>query len=545
MPPPMAAFLELLTFGNVVLALVIVIVTRRLVAAYDALVVSPLRLLPSKLMPFLAPEMTLWYILRGKFFSYVWNLHSELGSIVRVGPDSVSIADPRVAYQLLRIDDISKNEQVYRRLRLIDGEPENLLQTVDRGVHKRARRMVSPAFSIKYLNNLEHFIYEVWETFEHKCKTDIAASVDGSVTVEAMGFFHNIAMDVIGTTAFGKSFGMVESGKHPLLSAINNLLIFAQIKMAIPILQKIPWKYLPIRASMELMSSVRSSMLQDRQNLNATGVKRTDILQMLLDHVDSLSGTRLTPVEVTNNANLFIIAGSETSSNVMAWFMYFALRDPKVHARLVEELDNTFPNGLTEPLSLSKLKTLTYLDAAIKETMRLRPVVTGVARKLDNTTVVTGIGVDGIQTNYTLPAGTKMSISFYAIQTSPKIWLRAGEFLPERWMSDSTDHPAEEEAWGIDGIEHEDSETDQASAMYGKPRLVNRDAYWPFSLGSRDCVGRNFALNEIRMVLGHLFRRFEIQPAYDPKGIIVGTSILTLRIDRKDGLPLRLIPRKA
>ncbi|KXS11256.1 cytochrome P450 [Gonapodya prolifera JEL478] len=535
----LALLLDSLTPWNVLAALLVLVITRRALSVHERLFVSPLRHIPCSSWSLAFPEITMLITLRGKNAFRSLRLHHELGSVVRVGAEVVSIVDPQIVHQLIRVEDIPKNDAIYKRLRLFDGEAENLLQATDRVYHKQARRMVSPAFSIKYLNNLEPFMCEIWQAFEKMAKREAARSEDGKARLDATQFFHNIAMDAIGTTAFGKSFGMVETGANQLLQAINNLLVFSQVKMIFPLLSRINWKYLPIRASMELVSHTRASMLHEREAMNQRGDKRQDILQMLLDHVDT-TGHRLSPAEVTNNANLFILAGSETSANTMTWLLYYVFKHPSVKEKLVAEIDAAFPSGLDHTVDLRTLKTLRYLDAVIKETMRIRNVVTGLARMLDQPTAVTATSPTGVKTQHMLPAGTKIIIPLYAVHNSKQIWLRADEFLPERWLSDSAAlESTEYEAWGIGGSDNVDNDF----AEYGKPRLVNKDAYWPFSTGSRDCIGRNFALNEIRTMIGHLFRRFDVEPAYDPAEVVEGAAVLTLRFDRKGGLPITLKPR--
>ncbi|KAJ3334182.1 hypothetical protein HDU93_008086, partial [Gonapodya sp. JEL0774] len=216
---------------------------------------------------------------------------------------------------------------------------------------------------------------------------------------------------------------------------------------------------------------------------------------------------------------------------------------PDTMSKLRKELDQEFPDGLQNPLELAKLKTLPYLDAVLKEAMRIRPVAAAIYREVPEDTSITTTDENGKEQTIGIPKGTVVNVAFYTMHNSPHLWLRPHEFLPERWLAESLDVNAQErdeEAWGVHSTSGPKGEGNESRAVWGRPKLTNKDAFFAFSEGSRDCIGKNFALNEMRKLLAYLIRRFDIEPDYDTSENIEGASLVTLTPDRKGGLPVKL-----
>ncbi|KXS11967.1 cytochrome P450 [Gonapodya prolifera JEL478] len=499
------------------------------------------------------------YTIKGSFFLYTYELHRKHGPIVRIGPNRISVADPQLARKILRTDDLPKDAMVYKSFRLSEGPSENLLTTLDRDFHRRTRGILSPAFSTKYLENLEPLMIKVWNTLQRRLDESAGAGAgdDGWTTEDVVKLVHNVALDVIGESAFGRSFDMVESGNNPLLTAINRLLVWSALGMTLPILHVIPVQFVPFFGSAQTVQSrIMGAIIRERRDASrgpdGTG-RRADILQFLLDKEKKGDGDgSALELDVTTNANLFLLAGSETSANAMAFFWYFALaKRPDYLSALRAELDRAFPEGTTKALDLATLKTVALLDAGIKETLRLAPVVPFVSRETTEDATWRYKDADaGGEKTLQVPKGTRLNVQVYALQRCSELWLRGDEFLPERWIEGHSGM-GNEEVWGVtgQGSAGHGGGTKEAqgslSAEWGRPRLVNRDLFLPFSSGSRDCIGRNFAMNEMRIVLGHLIRRYDIAPGWDTLVDVRVRQFVTMQVTRTGGLPIKVKARKA
>lgn len=144
-----------------------------------------------------------------------------------------------------------------------------------------------------------------------------------------------------------------------------------------------------------------------------------------------------------------------------------------------EELRGTCQGNNHLP-SLATLERLPYLDAVVKETLRLGNLVPGRLPRL-----VPPGGMNIAETH--IPGGTVVSSSTHLIHTCPSIFPDPAEFIPERWLPIGT-----------------------KESLAG----VKLDRYLlPFSTGSRDCIGNNLALAEIRSAIAGVVTFFDIRPA--------------------------------
>ncbi len=179
-----------------------------------------------------------------------------------------------------------------------------------------------------------------------------------------------------------------------------------------------------------------------------------DMLSMLVEARDE-DGNGLDDGALRDELVTLLLAGHETTATGLAWAFERLVRHPAAMARLRETLD---------------AGDHTYLDAVIKETLRVRPVVLEVARHLMAPVEVAG---------YRLPAGTTVMSSVALVQLSSRHWDEPTAFRPERFL--------------------------------GEPP----DAYtWiPFGGGVKRCLGASFALLEMRVVMRELLRRLDVAPA--------------------------------
>jgi cytochrome P450 len=191
-----------------------------------------------------------------------------------------------------------------------------------------------------------------------------------------------------------------------------------------------------------------------RRREDPSAPERDDVLSILLQARDD-DGAGMTDVELRDELMTLLVAGHETTATSIAWAFDLLLHNPDKLARLREELES---NGDE------------YLDAVIKETLRIRPVVPGVVRKLTEPLELRG---------YVLPKGTRVAPNIYLTHTNPDAFPDPYRFLPERFLG-------------------------------GGP-----DTYsWiPFGGGVRRCLGASFALYEMKVAIPAILRRVEIEPA--------------------------------
>jgi len=195
--------------------------------------------------------------------------------------------------------------------------------------------------------------------------------------------------------------------------------------------------------------------------------ERDDILSLLLSARDE-DGEGLTDSELRDELMTLLLAGHETTATALSWTLERLIRHPDALARLTEEA-RAGDGG-------------EYMDAVIKESLRLRPVVPAVARYLTEPTELGG---------RVLPAGVHITPSIYLTHHNPEIYPDPHSFRPERFL----ERPAGTYEW------------------------------IPFGGGTRRCLGATFALFEMRIVLGEVLRRFDLATTSDASERIARRAI--------------------
>lgn len=173
-------------------------------------------------------------------------------------------------------------------------------------------------------------------------------------------------------------------------------------------------------------------------------------------------------------ANVF--AGSDTTSISLSASLFYIITHSDVLAKLRKELDDATARGaLSDPPTFAETQALPYLQAALKEALRMHP-----ATGLPLWREVPAGGVTLCGTYF--PAGTNVGVNSWVAHRNRDIWgADADEFRPERWLDSPED----------------------------KLREMNA-MYMPFGLGSRTCIGKNISLLEISKVIPQLVRKFDI-----------------------------------
>ncbi len=182
--------------------------------------------------------------------------------------------------------------------------------------------------------------------------------------------------------------------------------------------------------------------------------QRSDILSMLLEarHQD---GQQIGDQELRDELVTLLVAGHETTATALAWAVERLARHPDKLQRLTEEV---------------RAGETAYLDAVVTETLRLRPVISLVTRRL---TEPVQIG------DWNLPAGVTVTPSIYLVHRRPDLYPDPERFLPERFL----ENPPGTYTW------------------------------IPFGGGVRRCLGAAFAQFEMRTVLSELVKRRQFNPS--------------------------------
>ena len=217
-----------------------------------------------------------------------------------------------------------------------------------------------------------------------------------------------------------------------------------------------------------------------------------DLLTMLMEARDE-SGAAMSDKQLRDEVITLLTAGHETTTLVLAWTCFLIATRPDVVERMTAEA--AFLNGRSP--AYEDLMKLRYSRMVVEESMRLYPPVWTLARTAVNEDEIGG---------YRIPAGSEILIFPYITQRHPKWWTDADVFRPERFAPENSS---------------------------ARPRY----AYLPFGAGPRTCIGLNFAMTEILVVLTLLLQRFRLNLAIDPAAVYAEPSVT---LQPRPGVPMRL-----
>ena len=241
---------------------------------------------------------------------------------------------------------------------------------------------------------------------------------------------------------------------------------------------------------------VRDALLAEIARRRAEGVTdRADILSLLIAARDE-DGRAMNDEELLDEMFTLLMAGHETTATSLAWVFWHLGRHPAVVERLRDELERVVGDG---PLDAGHLPQLEYLDAVIKESMRLTPVATLVARRLHEPVRIGGIA---------LPAGTTVAANIYLAHRRPEVWRDPERFDPDRFVG-------------------------------FRP---TPNTFFPFGGGVRRCLGAAMATYEMKTVLAEVLARVDLAIA---PGYRMRPTLRAITIAPSHGMPVVVERRRA
>ncbi|KAI1811604.1 cytochrome p450 monooxygenase [Poronia punctata] len=450
--------------------------------AFYNVYLHPLRQFPG---PFLARATSLWRsykIFNGDLPQTVKQLHDKYGPVVRISPFELSFIESQAwkdIYGHHGSYEMAKDDRFYRAM----GKhiPDSII-TADREQHGFLRRQLSHGFSERAMREQE----PIFRSYVDVLMKRLEEYADTNRPADMTAWFNFTTFDVIGYLAFGSDFGCLDkSYYHPWVKAItSNLKDLASIRA----LQQ----YLPSSVIFKLMQlglfKGRRSHLAHTKALVKSRMEvkepRPDFIEGLLKKKDVL-----TVGELEINAQLLTLAGSETTATLLSGALFLLGSHPDVLDKLVKEVRTFFRNE--DEINLVSVNGLNYMLACLNEAFRLYPPVPiGLPRVVPE-------GGFKIAGNW-VPQDTSVAVWQLAANYSPRNFTNPEEYRPERFLGDP------------------EFAEDDLSAMQ------------PFSVGPRNCIGRNLAYAEMRLILARILFRFDVKLAPEARDWLKGQRVYSL-----------------
>ncbi|KAI1121838.1 averantin oxidoreductase [Nemania abortiva] len=461
--------ISLMLFAPVVLA----------IAYYGAIAIyniwlHPLAKYPGPLLAAASPLWMTWSYFHGRTPTDLQKLHNQYGPVVRTGPNELSYINPTqwkeiYGYKPRGEAEFVKDPDYHSGLA---GDP--IIFNADRDYHGYIRKLLAHGFSEKSLREQEPILREYIDTMLHRLHTECQ---DGERPVDIASWYNYLIFDFIGFLTFGETFNCLTSGTlHTWVGVFfgaAKTLSYYQMSSRMPyFLRALFLRWVIPRDYKGVMLSLKSTNEEKiRHRLN----HRPQIPDFMDSLVEAFNSGKMSAQQLEGNASLLIAAGSETTATLLSGITWLLLKNPRVLAKLTREIRTRFK--APDEITISGVNDCKYLLGCIEEALRVYPPSPQPHQRI----IPSG---GAVVNGEFLPGGTSVAIPIYAISNSALNWTEPESFIPERWTGED-------------------------------PRFAGdkRESSQPFSYGPRNCIGRNLAYAEMKLVVARLVWEFDIENA--------------------------------
>ncbi len=350
---------------------------------------------------------------------------------------------------------------------------------------KKQRRTIQPAFHKASLQRL--FDYMIADAEK------AADSWAGRKEVEVHQEMTFLTLEIITNALFGSSKNLDFKKMKETISIGNEFLANKIMQpFSLPI-------WLPTKASRvykkarDFNNKVIDKIIADRSK---QALKYNDLLAMLMLSKDEETGEGMSHKQLRDEVMTMFIAGHDTTTNAMSWAFYLLAQHPKKQAILKEELARVLQG---KSPTYQQLNELEYTQQVLEEAMRLFPPAWSIGRTAKEEVTLS----DG----YTIGKDTIVFLDIFMLHRHPAYWENPKDFIPERFTAEN---------------------------KAKRPKT----AYIPFGAGQRMCVGLNFAMMEMKIILAIFLQRYTLHILADSSEV-VPEVLITLR--PKNGVLLGVV----
>lgn len=317
-------------------------------------------------------------------------------------------------------------------------------------------------------------------------------------SIDLFNLMNRFTIETFAEIGFGVELGALDTKEdHPFQAAFDSAQrILVQRFIRPPLFWKAQ-RWLNVGAERELKTNIRAiddtvfgiieKSLENRESRshlsgNTSSSSKKDIVSLFLDNVSNTSDgheDKFDPVYLRDIVVNFLIAGRDTTAQALSWFFYCLSQNPGVETKIRSEIARKLPelvSGKIQTPSMEQSNELVYLEAALRETLRLYPSVP-VNVKQANKDVVLSDGTF-------VKKGQGAMISSYILARMTHVWGEdAKQFKPERWIDQGT----------------------------GKIVSASSFKFTAFHAGPRVCLGMNLAMMEMKIVVAMVLSKFHLE----------------------------------
>lgn len=380
------------------------------------------------------------------------------GPIVRitVGPKSLTVVNsPELMHKMLtsQADEFTKG-LLFEKLKLFG---KDALPVAEGKPHLRRRRMMQPAFHRRQIDGYVNTMRKTVEPY--------IAGWNGGTPLDLKTEMQLMTQGVVMSALFSAT--PPRDPAYTILHSVDTVFKTALRRAMLPVsaLEQLPTR--GNRKARTAGTAIRTAVADIIAEHRAHPDAYDDIVSLLLTAQDE-TGATLPDDEILSEVTGLLAAGSETTAVVLAWLFHELGRNPDMERRLHEEVDSVLAEG---PITAERVPQLVYTRRLVSETLRLYSPAWLVTRKAV---------ADVTLGEFTLPAGTDVIWSAYALHRDPDIYPDPLRFDPDRWLPERPQPP--------------------------------KGAFIPFGSGKRMCMGDAFAWTEATIITAMVANRWRLRP---------------------------------
>ncbi|TPX35078.1 hypothetical protein SmJEL517_g02413 [Synchytrium microbalum] len=423
-----------------------------------------------------------------KLFEYQLTLVKKYGGVAKfslLGRKFVITSDPEMNKRIFQNDmnDFGRGGNTM----VVFGDIAGGLIIQDNGIEqKEVRKYFDPSFSVGTIKSYAPIVTECTSKLLTWMDTQLKSPENHpkGAGIEMQPALHGLTFDIIVNILLGFDPNSVATGGQAVhIQAWEHAL--SHLMDRFPFAESRYWEYsflkTPAVRQYEKDIKVLRDLVMNRYDMYLKDGVPTEAVDMLAQYVRRLKANPETvPDFLKNDRESFqrhfitqVFAGHDTTASSIGWTLAFLSMSPEKLDRARKEVIQTVGKG---SLTYENLLTMPYLEACVKETLRLRPSAPNTGRIAAKDLTYNWVDDQGVAREHFVEKGTELFTCFYATHLDERNFEKASQFWPERWLSDKVYSP-----W----------------------------SYIPFGAGPRRCLGEKLALFETRLAVAEILRKYD------------------------------------
>ncbi|KAF2878640.1 hypothetical protein ILUMI_27529 [Ignelater luminosus] len=365
---------------------------------------------------------------------------------------------------------------------------------------RKQRKILTPTFHFQILEQFVEIFDEYSGILIKKLETEV-----GKKSVDIYPYVTLCSLDVICATSMGTKVNAQDKSESEYVNsvkAMSRIIMdrsLSLIKM-FDFLYCFTNDYREENHALKVLHGYTKAVIKSRKQelMKASGIsdspseieddlgrkKRKTFIDLLLQY--NKDGQPISEEEIREEVDTFMFEGHDTTAGAMTFALYSLSKNPDIQEKVVEELRSIFGDDKDRPVTLSDLQEMKYLEAVIKETLRLYPSVPFYSRDVHEDFEYEGT---------TVPKGTSLLLFVFGLHRDPDTFPDPERFDPERFSQEN---------------------------LRGRSPY----AYVPFSAGPRNCIGQKYAMMEMKSLVSKVLRNYELLEVPGHKLLLSPETIL-------------------